>query len=108
MARALRSVSRASRAGRTRPFFHIFEALADKFRNVGLRRYIQQPLIGFGILHDRFGLSVDGKNQRFSRLFQMFQEFRRIAANCRHGLNVFFYFEHDGLGFCDHSTFTGV
>jgi hypothetical protein len=49
--------------------------LADTFRSVGLRRYIEQPLIGFGILHDRFGLSVDGKNQRFSRLFQSFRNF---------------------------------
>jgi hypothetical protein len=59
MARARRSVSRASRARRTRPFFYIFEALADTFRSVGLRRYIEQPLIGFGILHDSFGQTCD-------------------------------------------------
>ena len=69
-------------------FFHIFEAFADTLGSVGWRRYIEQPLIGFGIWHDRFGLSVDGKNQRFSRLFQMFQEFRRITAKCRHGLHL--------------------
>src|SRR5713226_9317563 len=62
-------------------FFHIFEALADTFRSVGLRRYIEQPLIGFGILQDRLGLSVDGKNQRFSRLFQMFQDFAGLRRN---------------------------
>jgi hypothetical protein len=98
MARARRSGFQGFAGRAYAAFFRLFEALADTFRSVGLRRYIEQPLIGFGILHDRFGLSVDGKNQQFSRLFQMFQEFRRIAAKCRPGLNAFFDIEHDGLG----------
>jgi hypothetical protein len=79
------------------PFSEVFNSLPYALSFIGVRRKVQQSLIGFGILHDRFGLSVDSKNQRFSRLFQMFQEFRRIAAKCRHGLNVFFDIEHGGL-----------
>ena len=43
-------------------FFHIFEALADTFRSVGLRRYIEQPLTGFGILHTFQELSKQLEN----------------------------------------------
>ena len=69
---------------------HVFQALADAFLFIRLRGDIQKSLIGFGILHDGFGLSADGENERFFRLLEMLHELRRIAAELRHGLNVFF------------------
>src|SRR5579859_4513855 len=71
-------------------FLHVVQALTDAFPGVRLRGDIEQALIGFGILHDRFGFSIDGENERFFGLFEMLHELRRIAAECRHGLNVFF------------------
>ena len=68
---------------------------------------IEEAPIGFGVLNDRFGLSINGKNQWFSRFFPMLKKFRRIAAKCGHGLNVFLDIEHDGLG-CRDSTCKGV
>jgi hypothetical protein len=76
---------------------HVFQALADAFLFVCLRGDIEQSLIGFGILHDDFGLSVDGKDERFFRLFEMLRELRRIAAELSHGLKISFYIEHEDL-----------
>src|SRR5271167_209566 len=77
--------------------FQVFEALADAFPCISLCGDIQKALIGFGILDDRFGFPVDGENERFFRLFEMLHELRRIATECGHGLNIFFYVEHESL-----------
>src|SRR5882762_9716635 len=79
------------------PLLYVFEALPDSFKRIGLCGNVEQALIGFGILHDRFRFSIDRKNQRFLRLLEMLHELRRIAPECRHRLNVFFDVEHSGL-----------
>jgi hypothetical protein len=66
-------------------------------RRDALWRSVEQALIGFGILHDRFCLSIDGKNQRFLRFLEMLHELPRIAAKRRHRLNVFFDVKHNDL-----------
>ncbi len=70
--------------------FQVFQSLTDAFLFIGLRCDIQKSLIGFGILHDCFGLSIDGEYEWFFRLFEMLHELRRIAAKICHGLDVFF------------------
>src|SRR5712671_2420488 len=61
----------------------VFDALADALKCIGLRGNVEQALIGFGILHDRFRLSIDRKNQRFLRFLEVLHEFPRIAAERR-------------------------
>src|SRR6266480_2841574 len=76
---------------------YVFEALPDSLKSIGLRGDVEQALIGFGILHDRFRLSIDCKNQRLLRLFEMLHELPGIAPECRHRLNVFFDVKHNDL-----------
>src|SRR6266436_5813980 len=78
-------------------FLYVFEALPDALKCIGLRGNVEQVLIGFGILHDRFRLSIDCKNQRFLRFLEVLHELPRIAPECRHRLNVFFDIEHNDL-----------
>jgi hypothetical protein len=75
----------------------VFDALPDSLKCVGLRGDVEQALIGFGILDDRFRLSIDGKNQRFLRFLELLHELPRIAAERRHRLNVFFDVKHNDL-----------
>src|SRR5690349_4620144 len=84
---------------------YVFDALPDAFKCIGLRGDVEQALIGFGILDDRFRLSIDGKNQRFLRFLEQLHELPRIAAERRHRLNVFFDVKHDD---CDDSTLKGA
>src|SRR6266404_2919624 len=76
---------------------YVFEALPDSVKGIGLCGNVEQTLIGLGILHDRFRLSIDRKNQRLLRLFEMLHELPRIAPECRHRLNVFFDVKHNDL-----------
>src|SRR6266478_1003631 len=76
---------------------YVFKALPDSLKSIGLCGNVEQALIGFGILHDRFRFSIDCKNQRFLRLFEMLHELPRVAPECRHRLNVFFNVEHSDL-----------
>ncbi len=76
---------------------YVFEALPDSFKRIGLCGNIEQALIGFGILHHRFRLSIDCKNQRFLRFLEVFHELPWIAAERRHRLNVFFDVKHNDL-----------
>src|SRR5882762_2732422 len=81
--------------GRTHTtLLYVFEALPDALKRIGLCGNVEQALIGLGILHDRFRLSIDCKNQRSLRLFEMLHELPWIAAERRHRLNVFFDVEH--------------
>src|SRR5207302_9376563 len=75
----------------------VFEALPDALKRIGLRGDVKQPLICFGILHDRFRLPIDGKNQRFLRLLEVLHELPWIAAECGHRLNVSFNVKHSDL-----------
>src|SRR5256886_8075380 len=75
----------------------VFEALPDALKRIGLRGDVKQPLIGFGILHDRFRLPIDRKNQRFLRLLEVLHELPWIAAECGHRLNVSFNVKHSDL-----------
>jgi hypothetical protein len=45
--------------GTHRMLLCVFDALPDSLKSNGLRGNVEQALIGFGILHDRFRLSVD-------------------------------------------------
>lgn len=87
--------------------FKVFEALTNAFEYICLRCDIQEALIGFGILNDRFGFSVDRENERLFRLLEMFHEFGRIAPEGCHRLDIFFKVEHGGL-FRNRSTFKGA
>ena len=51
-----------SLAGRTPALAHVLQALADALARVGLSCNIQQPLIGFGVLHNGGGLALYGQN----------------------------------------------
>jgi hypothetical protein len=73
---------------------YIFKSLTDSLRGIGLRGDIEEALISFGILHDRFRLAIDSKNQRSFGLLEMLHELPRIAPESGHGLNVFFDVEH--------------
>jgi hypothetical protein len=76
---------------------YIFDALPDSLKGIGLRGDVEQALIGFRILHDRFRLSIDCKNQRFLRFLEVLHELPWIAAERRHRLNVFFDVKHNDL-----------
>jgi hypothetical protein len=76
---------------------YILKALPDSLKSIRLRGNIQQALIGFGILHNRFRLSIDGKHQRSLGLLKLFHEFPRIAPECRHRLYIFLDVEHKAL-----------
>src|SRR5258708_33070973 len=65
---------------------YVFDALPDSLKRTGLCHNVKQALIGFGILHNSFRLSIDCENQRFLRLFEMLHELPRIASECRHRL----------------------
>jgi hypothetical protein len=75
-------------------FLHVLKALADSLKRVGLSRDVEEALIGFGILHDRFRFAVNGKNQRPLGFLEMLHEFSGIAPECGHRLNVFLNVEH--------------
>src|SRR5437660_4839818 len=76
---------------------YVFAALPDSLKSIGLCGNVEQALIGFGILHDRFRFPIDRKNHRFLRLFEMLHELPWIAAERRHRLNVFFDVKHHHL-----------
>src|SRR5205807_1349607 len=76
---------------------YVFEALPDSLKSIGLCGNVEQALIGFGILNDRFRLSIDRKNQRFLRFLEVLHELPWIAAERRHRLNVFFDVKHSDL-----------
>src|SRR5207249_10135258 len=67
----------------------VFEALSDALKRIGLCGDVEQALIGFGILHDRFRFPIDRKNQRFLRFLEVLHELPWIAAERGHSLNVF-------------------
>jgi hypothetical protein len=69
--------------------FYILKPLPDSLNGVDLRRDVQQALISFSILHDRFRFAINGKNQRPLGFLEAFHEFAGIASKCGHGLNVF-------------------
>jgi hypothetical protein len=84
--------------GRTHTtLLYVFDALPDSLKGIGLRGDVEQALIGFGILHDCFRLSIDCKNQWFLRSLEVLHELARIAAERRHRLNVFFDIKHHDL-----------
>src|SRR5229473_1220834 len=78
-------------------FLYVLKPLTDTLNRVGLRSDVEQALIGFSILHNRFRLAVNGKNQRPLGFLEALHEFSRIAAECGHRLNVFLNVEHTHL-----------
>ena len=75
----------------------VLKPLPDSFNGVGLRRDVEQMLIGFSILHDRFRFAVDGENQGSLGFLETLHEFSWIAPECGDGLNVFLDVEHAHL-----------
>src|SRR4051812_1132971 len=55
---------------------HVLNASADAFEYPGFFGRLEKLLLGGGVLYDRFGLAVDGEDDRRSRLLQMINEFR--------------------------------
>jgi hypothetical protein len=76
---------------------YVLKPLADTLNRVGLRSDVEQALIGFSVLHNRFRFAVNGKNQRPLGFLEALHEFSRIAAECGHRLNVFLNVEHTHL-----------
>jgi len=76
---------------------YVLKPLPDSLDGIGLRRDVEQTLIGLSILHDRFRFAVNGKNQRPLGFLETFHEFSRITPECGHGLNVFLNVEHAHL-----------
>src|SRR5438105_5904839 len=84
--------------GRTHTtLLYVLKALPDSLKRIGLCGDVEQALIGFGILHDRFRFPIDCKNKRFLRLLEMLHELPRIAPECRVRLNVYFDIKHTEL-----------
>ncbi len=75
----------------------ILKPLLDSLNGIGLRRDVEQMLIGFSILNDRFRFAIDGENQGSLGFLETFHEFSRIPPECGHGLNVFLNVEHAHL-----------
>src|SRR5690242_8989291 len=65
-------------------FLEILDSLPNTVGLVGLCRQIQQSLVGFRILHYRFGFSVNGEDYGLLRLFQLFRKFSRVSPERRH------------------------
>src|ERR1700730_9532176 len=76
---------------------YVIKPLADSLNRVGLRRDVEEALIGFGVLHDRFRFAVDCKNQPPLGFLEAFHEFSRMAPERGHRLNVFLNVEHTHL-----------
>src|SRR5713226_6221704 len=76
---------------------YVLKPLPYSLDGIGLRRDVEQTLIGLSILHDRFRFAVNGKNQRPLGFLETFHEFSRIAPEGGHGLNVFLNVEHTHL-----------
>src|SRR6266567_4399605 len=77
--------------------FYVLKPLADSLSGIGLRCDVEQALIGFGILDDRFRFAVNGENQRLLGFLEVLHELSRIAPECGHGLNIFLNVEHTQL-----------
>jgi hypothetical protein len=77
--------------------YYVLKPLADSFSGIGLCGYVQQALIGFRILDDRFRFAINGENQRLLGFLEAFHELSRIAPEGSHGLNVFLNVEHTHL-----------
>jgi hypothetical protein len=71
------------------PFSDVFEALSDPFRGVSPGSDVEELLIGFGILHDCFGLAVDSKNNRLLTSLKALHEFPGVTPESGHRLDVF-------------------
>jgi hypothetical protein len=50
-------------------------ALPERLVNVGPRGDVEQTLIGFGVLHHRLSLTIDGQNDRALTFFQLLEKF---------------------------------
>ena len=85
----------ASGAGAT--LLGIGQALADGFHYVGAGGDIEKALVGFGVLNDGFGFSVNREDHGLFGLLEELDEFCGIAPEGGHGVNVFFDVEHGWL-----------
>jgi hypothetical protein len=77
------------------PLLYIFKTLPNSLGRVCMCGNVEQALIGFSILHDGFGLSIDREHERPFRFLQMLHEFGGITPEGSHGLDVFLDIEHD-------------
>src|SRR5260370_10591792 len=68
-------------------FLYIFKPLADSLSRVGLRGDVEEALIGFSILYDRFRFAIDGENERSLGFRDTFHEVCRDAAEPGHVLH---------------------
>jgi hypothetical protein len=72
----------------------IFQALTDAFSGIGLRRDVEQTLVGCTILNHNLGLPIDGEKHRTPRRLQVFDGFCRLPPEVGEGLNVSGNIEH--------------
>jgi len=64
-------------------FSCVLKTLTNAFTSVCAGCKIKKALIRSGILHYRFGLSVDRKNERTAALFKLLQNLCRISSKSR-------------------------
>jgi hypothetical protein len=73
----------------------VVKTLPDGLVHVGAGYDVEKPLVGCGILEDRFRLSLHGEQDGALILFELLHELTRIAAECGHRMNVFCDIDHE-------------
>src|SRR5260370_8560964 len=67
-------------------FLYIFKPLADSLSRVGLRGDVEEALIGFSILYDRFPFPIAGETERSLGVLETFHEFSPVPPHRAHTL----------------------
>jgi hypothetical protein len=67
---------------------YVIKPLADAFLSIGARGDVEQALIGFRILHDGGGLSVNREHYGAFGFLKLFHEVAGRPPKCRQRLNV--------------------
>ena len=67
--------------GRGQPFLHRL----DGFQPLG---QVEEPLIGFGVLHHQLGLAVDGEHERLAGLLELIEEFGGVPLEVGEGVDI--------------------
>jgi len=84
-------------------FPDVTQSLADALCCIGLRRDIEEPLIGLGILHNGRGLSVNRQHHRTFGFPELFQKIARSPLEYQLHVNA----DHVGQAGSAHSESRG-
>src|SRR4051812_5237276 len=75
--------------------FGVLQALSNALVRMGEGSYIQQALVGFGVLHDGGRLSLYRQHYGPLRFLELSDEVTGPAAECRERLDVFGDVKHE-------------